>query len=124
MRSSSAGECTCVSTAYSSSCTDNFACIDPSAPCVDDDSITSDFVQAGCIPSYIQDGYCDVDNNKAACDYDGGDVSISFVMSCMLSCTSFHLRSRSSRRLVQQRLQTLPSRAAKPQRCQQLLHRE
>ncbi|CAN0423630.1 unnamed protein product, partial [Scytosiphon promiscuus] len=43
-------ECTCVPYVYSddfsdytySSCSNNFACIDPEAPCVDDDDITID----------------------------------------------------------------------------------
>ncbi|CBJ33705.1 conserved unknown protein [Ectocarpus siliculosus] len=53
-------------------CGEGFACIDPSAPCVNDDDITVD-VDESCDAVGMGDGYCDMDNNNAACAYDGGD---------------------------------------------------
>ncbi|CBN79795.1 conserved unknown protein [Ectocarpus siliculosus] len=67
-------ECTCVvSTLWSteSSCTE-FACIDPRAPCADDDDITADAVES-CIIDYLGDGICDTSNNIETCGYDSGD---------------------------------------------------
>ncbi|CAN0178900.1 unnamed protein product, partial [Ectocarpus sp. 4 AP-2014] len=67
-------ECTCVvSTSWSteSGCTE-FACIDPMAPCADDDDITADAVES-CIIEYLGDGICDASNNFEICGYDGGD---------------------------------------------------
>lgn len=64
----STGECTC------DSCQDDgfhwfgreFACVDPSATCVDDDDITIEMIGA-CFVRVIGDGYCDSDNNNAIC---------------------------------------------------------
>eukprot|EP00903_Cladosiphon_okamuranus_P014629 g13565.t1 len=49
-----------------------FACIDPNAACVNDDDVTVDIAE-NCYPGSIGNGYCDHYNNKAVCDYDGGD---------------------------------------------------
>ncbi|CAM9523721.1 unnamed protein product [Scytosiphon promiscuus] len=73
-------ECTCVPYVYSddysdytySSCSNNFACIDPEAPCVDDDDITID-VPDSCDSVSMGNAYCDEYNNNAECGYDGGD---------------------------------------------------
>ncbi|CAM9718522.1 unnamed protein product, partial [Ectocarpus sp. 12 AP-2014] len=70
-------ECTCVSSSddyYDLGCTigSSFACIDPDAPCVDDDDITVDMVE-NCDVSELGDGWCDQENNKEICGYDGGD---------------------------------------------------
>ncbi|CAM9919789.1 unnamed protein product, partial [Ectocarpus sp. 6 AP-2014] len=63
--------CTCVDEDYE--CGNNgFACLDPSAECVDDDSVTVDMVE-NCDSRGIGDGQCDLDNNKEECAYDGGD---------------------------------------------------
>lgn len=43
-----------------------FACIDPSAPCVDDDSVTVDMVE-NCYAGGIGNGWCDEENNNAEC---------------------------------------------------------
>ncbi|CAN0436247.1 unnamed protein product [Pylaiella littoralis] len=65
-------DCTCVSsTDYY--CTLGFACIDPEAACVNDDDITVDMIENCGRVLGIGDGYCDQDNNKAECGYDGGD---------------------------------------------------
>ncbi|CAN0447665.1 unnamed protein product [Ectocarpus sp. 12 AP-2014] len=54
-------------------CRDQFACIDPNAPCVDDDSVTVDMLEnCGWAPG-IGDGYCSEDLNTPECAYDGGD---------------------------------------------------
>eukprot|EP00903_Cladosiphon_okamuranus_P005790 g5737.t1 len=50
----------------------SYACIDPAAPCVDDDDITAEVVE-NCFPRSIGNGYCNHYNNKPECDYDGGD---------------------------------------------------
>ncbi|CAN0376720.1 unnamed protein product, partial [Hapterophycus canaliculatus] len=39
-------ECTCVSSIDLSGCDSGFACIDPSAPCVDDDRATAEMVES------------------------------------------------------------------------------
>ncbi|CAM9523651.1 unnamed protein product [Scytosiphon promiscuus] len=49
-----------------------FACVDPSAPCVDDDSVTVDMIDE-CQAGQIGDGWCDDNNNKEECAFDGGD---------------------------------------------------
>lgn len=36
---------------------------------------SSGYTADGCVPTFISDGYCDFLNNKAECQYDGGDVS-------------------------------------------------
>eukprot|EP00903_Cladosiphon_okamuranus_P014618 g13556.t1 len=54
-------------------CRDNFQCIDPAAPCVDDDDITVDLVETCDFVGGIGDGYCNEENNNAECNYDGGD---------------------------------------------------
>eukprot|EP00752_Nemacystus_decipiens_P018348 g16460.t1 len=70
-------ECTCQSEADDDRrCNDSFneyACVDPAAPCVDDDDITIDIVENCDYPQGIGNGWCDLGNNNAACDYDGGD---------------------------------------------------
>lgn len=43
-----------------------FACVDPSAPCVDDDSVTVDMID-NCYAGAIGDGWCDDGNNKEVC---------------------------------------------------------
>eukprot|EP00903_Cladosiphon_okamuranus_P008222 g7915.t1 len=58
----------------------NFACIDPMAPCVDDDSVTVDMIDI-CDAGSIGNGYCDDYNNNAECAYDGGDC-------CSCTCDS------------------------------------
>eukprot|EP00903_Cladosiphon_okamuranus_P014617 g13555.t1 len=72
-------ECTC-STEYttwegdeSRLCSGYFACIDPDAPCVDDDDITVERVENCGFVAAIGNGFCNTENNKAECDYDGGD---------------------------------------------------
>ncbi|CAM9921269.1 unnamed protein product, partial [Ectocarpus sp. 6 AP-2014] len=57
-----------------------FACIDPDAPCVDDDDITIEIAQ-NCVTSDLVDGYCDEDNNNETCGYDFGDC-------CECTCVS------------------------------------
>ncbi|CAN0440595.1 unnamed protein product, partial [Pylaiella littoralis] len=65
--------CTCVDTEYYTCGNNGFACIDPEATCVDDDDITVEMIE-NCGWVYgIGNGYCDQDNNKAECAYDGGD---------------------------------------------------
>lgn len=69
-------ECTCVST-DSFTCGDEshggYACIDPSAACVDDDDVTtnpgdySSTTVSGCIPAFKSDGDCDQTNNIEDC---------------------------------------------------------
>ena len=64
-------ECTCerpettiIDAYYSESyafCGDGFACIDPSAPCVNDDDITTGIVDA-CDTVQMGDAYCDEQN--------------------------------------------------------------
>ena len=74
--------CTCEST-LEFTCGDQshggFACIDPSATCVDDDGFAenpsfedttyfgSTTSELGCIPDYFTDGLCDLINNHEAC---------------------------------------------------------
>ncbi|CAM9177738.1 unnamed protein product, partial [Ectocarpus fasciculatus] len=70
-------ECTCVSPSgdsdyYCSKDGSGFACIDPDAPCVDDDDITANMV-GNCETDWLGDGYCDQSNNNEICGYDGGD---------------------------------------------------
>ncbi|CAM9132154.1 unnamed protein product [Ectocarpus sp. 13 AM-2016] len=67
-------ECTCKSHQDDNwACRDQFACIDPNAPCVDDDSVTVDMLEnCGWAPG-IGDGYCSEDLNTPECAYDGGD---------------------------------------------------
>ncbi|CAM9907104.1 unnamed protein product [Pylaiella littoralis] len=73
--------CTCVDTEDYTCGMNDFACIDPEAACVDDDDITAEmFENCGRLYS-IGDGYCDQDNNKAECGYDGGDC-------CSCTCTA------------------------------------
>lgn len=43
-----------------------FACIDPAAPCVDDDSVTIDMPD-NCSGSSMGNGYCDDDYNNPEC---------------------------------------------------------
>ncbi|CAB1110126.1 unnamed protein product [Ectocarpus sp. CCAP 1310/34] len=43
-----------------------FACIDPDAPCVDDDDITIEMAQI-CATLGLGDGWCDQDNNNEIC---------------------------------------------------------
>ncbi|CAM9621229.1 unnamed protein product, partial [Laminaria digitata] len=76
-------ECTCVDT-VEYTCSDHgsrgssFACVDPSALCVDDDDVTAvrtddDWSDSTCMLEYASDGYCDLANNTEECGYDGGD---------------------------------------------------
>ena len=71
-------QCTCVSN-RDILCGEafGFACIDPLAPCVDDDDVTAlpedDFTYTGssttlgCVPDYFSDGLCDMPNNNEDC---------------------------------------------------------
>ena len=73
-------ECTCVST-ENYTCGDDFhggyACIDPSAACVDDDDITSvpefryipysERTSSACFDAVMSDGDCDPNNNNEQC---------------------------------------------------------
>lgn len=43
-----------------------FACIDPAAECVDDDSVTADMIDI-CSTGNIGDGYCSPSNNSPEC---------------------------------------------------------
>eukprot|EP00904_Undaria_pinnatifida_P003009 jgi/Undpi1/12709/HiC_scaffold_6.g02377.m1 len=96
-------ECTCVSsTEFTCGDPNNggFACVDPSAWCVDDDDVTAipeddtyfdfpdddnrfpgSFSFSECIDDFISDGDCDSINNTEECDYDGGDC-------CECTCVS------------------------------------
>ncbi|CAN0376865.1 unnamed protein product [Pylaiella littoralis] len=65
--------CTCVDTEYYTCGGSGFACIDPNATCMDDDDITVDMLENCGWALGIGNGYCDQDNNKAECAYDGGD---------------------------------------------------
>ncbi|CAM9375903.1 unnamed protein product, partial [Ectocarpus sp. 4 AP-2014] len=69
-------ECTCVDASYTCGY-GGFACIDPSAVCVDDDNITEGIAEGcsdgGGYVASIGDGYCSDENNIEECDYDGGD---------------------------------------------------
>lgn len=47
-----------------------FACVDPSAPCVDDDSVTVDMI-GNCYTGAIGDGWCDEYNNNENCGESG-----------------------------------------------------
>lgn len=72
-------ECTCFVEGVACNTTEaEFSCEDPEAPtdCVLTNSPTSTATSslecAGYVP-HIQDGYCDLANNNAACGFDGGD---------------------------------------------------
>ncbi|CAM9104677.1 unnamed protein product, partial [Hapterophycus canaliculatus] len=68
-------ECTCV-TPYDDDyfCNqDRFACVDPEAPCVDDDDVTIEMIDACGDVQSVGNGYCDAENNNEICGYDGGD---------------------------------------------------
>lgn len=62
-------ECTCVTTGdFTCGQQMGFACLDPSAPCVDDDSVT--FLPTSdeeCLANFIADGDCDLPNNTEEC---------------------------------------------------------
>ncbi|CAN0252631.1 unnamed protein product, partial [Ectocarpus sp. 12 AP-2014] len=58
-----------------------FACIDPNAACVSDDDITVDMFENCGYVSGIGNGWCDRNNNKEECGYDGGDC-------CSCTCES------------------------------------
>ncbi|CAM9351668.1 unnamed protein product, partial [Laminaria digitata] len=91
-------ECTCVSTVDFTCGLDifgGFACIDPNAPCVDDDdffgfdddeemSASYSFLSFLCIQQLNGDGACDPDQNMEECGYDGGDC-------CECTCDSDEL---------------------------------
>ncbi|CAM9830217.1 unnamed protein product, partial [Ectocarpus sp. 12 AP-2014] len=57
----------------------SFGCIDPAAPCVDNDSITVDMFENCTNPKGIGNGWCDEGNNIEECAYDGGDC-------CLCTC--------------------------------------
>eukprot|EP00752_Nemacystus_decipiens_P017790 g15950.t1 len=66
--------CTCEDTPdYACGDGPGFQCIDPAAPCVDDDDITIDQAENCGFLSGVGDGFCDTDNNNALCGFDGGD---------------------------------------------------
>lgn len=50
-------------------CSDDatYACIDPAAPCVEDDDITAEMVEHCGYPGSIGNGWCDQHNNKPEC---------------------------------------------------------
>lgn len=66
-------ECTCVSGTVFDCGFGGYACLDPSAPCVDDDDVTTllddsnQETTLGCIPGYVSDGDCDESNNNEVC---------------------------------------------------------
>ena len=62
--------CTCVSSSEHSCADSSSDCLYPGC----DDSTTS--TEAACVGEYHGDGFCDSDQNSAACGYDGGDVSL------------------------------------------------
>eukprot|EP00904_Undaria_pinnatifida_P003012 jgi/Undpi1/12711/HiC_scaffold_6.g02379.m1 len=72
-------DCTCVDTEDLECGVSGFACIDPSASCVDDDDVTTnpdsttESDPITCWPQYYSDGDCDGINNNEECGYDGGD---------------------------------------------------
>lgn len=81
-------ECTCESGTLFACGDGGYACINPRAPCVDDDDYTpvdSDDESLGytttffCETGYISDGDCDAINNKADC---GTLVSATMVFIC------------------------------------------
>lgn len=98
-------ECTCVSTAFFTCGSEDyggFACVDPSAPCVDDDDFipggddflfdydddlfSSSFTFEPCIDDFIADGDCDSTNNNEEC---GGSKVFSYIpgrASLILNC--------------------------------------
>lgn len=68
-------ECTCVAQPrtddfsgddYYGGCGAGFSCIDPSAPCVDDDDITIGLVDT-CDTIYMSNAFCDEQNNRPEC---------------------------------------------------------
>ena len=66
-------ECTCSNgLAYDCGVLYDFFCRDPNSGCVDPRLEKYPNCTDGYIP-YMEDGWCDVDNNNEACDYDGGD---------------------------------------------------
>lgn len=75
-------ECTCDDSDGNCSRYSNFACIDPEAPCVDDDSFTADMIENCGSPSNFGDGWCHEENNTEECGYDGGDVRGAWNLSC------------------------------------------
>ncbi|CAM9608575.1 unnamed protein product, partial [Ectocarpus fasciculatus] len=80
-------ECTCVSRWDDDwSCSNYNACIDPDAPCVNDDDITVDMVENCGYVRYVGDGWCDDYNNNELCGYDGGDC-------CECTCEVSNLSS-------------------------------
>ncbi|CAN0048971.1 unnamed protein product [Ectocarpus fasciculatus] len=65
--------CTCQDNTYDCGIS-AFACIDPDAPCVNDDDYTVDMAETcGGNISYLADGDCDNANNNEECGYDRGD---------------------------------------------------
>eukprot|EP00903_Cladosiphon_okamuranus_P008223 g7916.t1 len=75
--------CTCDSAAPGAddddACQYGFACVDPSAPCVNDDDITVDMLENCNWVMGIGNGYCDMEMNTPECNCDGGDC-------CECSC--------------------------------------
>ena len=88
--------CTCVDTPdFACGATGPFACLDPSAPCVDDDDVTtfpddtstnpgytSSF---GCETAFFSDGDCDESNNRKECGASPSETSHLFCCRCMPS---------------------------------------
>lgn len=60
-----------------------FACIDPSARCVDDDDITVDMVASCPWINGVGDGHCWPELNTPECNYDGGGKPGFFVVYCL-----------------------------------------
>lgn len=58
--------CTSQATADRTCGPTGFMCIDPEAPCIDDDFFTVDMLE-NCFPLSIGNGYCDLDNNNEEC---------------------------------------------------------
>ena len=65
-------ECTCNSEFDNVCGANGFFCRDPTSDCIDPRIEMYPNCTEGYIP-YIQDGYCDNNNNNEECDYDGGD---------------------------------------------------
>ena len=62
-------ECTCVSTEqYTCGENGGFSCLDPSAPCADDDDVTTlPSSEKSCLEGFVGDGDCDPSNNFEEC---------------------------------------------------------
>lgn len=78
-------------------CRSNFACVDPSAPCVDDDSVTVDMLEKCDWAPGIGDGYCSAENNTPECGTShsrGPDMRIAVPSSAVSQYTAVNRVSR------------------------------